>query len=489
MQMPERQVHWDYLDADVQFSQHGVFVRNGTLQHGDTSINFDVSAGLQQGRFTDESRFNAYLGMHHAQMSDILALSGNSLPASGTLDLSLQVAGSRADLHGEGRLQITNAVVRGQTVQHLNAKISLSGRQISLGEIDLAHSDASIAGDVSYDLSTHVFHCNLKGSNFDLAEIPQLRRSRVPIAGRMDFVAQSSGSLETLVINATVHLRDLTFDHDLAGDFVITGATQGSELHVTGRSQFQNSDLAIDGNVQPRGDWPATLDAHFTHLNVDPLLRAYLEGRATGHSTLSGEMQLQGELLRPRDLSITGNLSELAADIDNVKVRNDGPVRLAMSREALTIDQFHVIGDNTDLSATGSVQLSGDRALGFRAQGKANLQLLQTFNPDFISSGTVTVDATGSGTTLAPTVQGRVQFTNGSIAYSDLPSALSDINGSLTFNQNRLEIENLTAHTGGGLLTLSWSCDRLQSPVELRSRGQRRKCSSALSAGGQFHGQ
>ena len=35
----------------------------------------------------------------------------------------------------------------------------------------------------------------------------------------------------------------------------------------------------------------------------------------------------------------------------------------------------------------------------------------------------------------------------------DLPAGLGDINGSLVFNQDRLEVENLTARTGGGLVT------------------------------------
>jgi translocation and assembly module TamB len=453
--MPEREVHWDYLDADVQFSQHGLFVRNGTLQHGDTSINFDVSTGLRHGQFTDDSRFNAYIGMHQAQMGDILALSGNNFPASGMLDLSLQVAGSKADLHGEGHLQITNAVIRGQSVKRFNANLSLSGQQVSLSDIDLSHSDARITGDASYDFSTQVFHCDLNGTNFDLAEIPQLSRSRVPIEGRMDFVAQSSGTIDTPVINATVHLRNLAFDHELAGDFVVAGVTQGSQLHVTGRSQFQNADLSIDGDVQPRGNLPATLNAHFDHLKVDSMMRAYLEGRATGHSTVSGEVRLQGELLQPRELNITGNLSALAADVDDVKVRNDGPVRFAMSHEAFTIEQVHLIGDDTDLSGNGSVELGGSHALNFHAQGKANLRLIQSFNPDVLASGTVTVNATVGGTASTPTIQGRVQFTSGSLAYSDLPSALNDINGSLVFSQNRLQIETLTAHTGGGLVTLS----------------------------------
>jgi translocation and assembly module TamB len=46
-----------------------------------------------------------------------------------------------------------------------------------------------------------------------------------------------------------------------------------------------------------------------------------------------------------------------------------------------------------------------------------------------------------------------VRVDHGAIAYIDLPSALSDINGSLIFNQDRLQIETLTAHTGGGLVT------------------------------------
>ncbi|HEX4427359.1 MAG TPA: translocation/assembly module TamB domain-containing protein, partial [Terriglobales bacterium] len=452
---PEKQVHWDYLDADVLLSQHGFSVRNGTLQHKDASIDFEASTGLHNWRFTDDSQFTAHLDMHHAQVDELIALAGSDFPATGTIEFSLQAAGSGADAHGEGHIQITNAVVRGQSVQHFNANISVSGQQISLSEIDLAHSDARVTGAASYDFSAHVFHCNLNGTNFNLAEIPELSRSRVPIEGRMDFVAQSSGSLERPEINATVQLHNLTFDHELAGDFVLTGTTKGTQLHLTGRSQFMDTELSFDGDVEPRGTWIGTVDAHFTHLDVDPLLSAYVDGRVTGHSTVSGEIKLQGPMAHPRDLNITGDLSELSAGIENVKVKNDGPVRFAMSQERLTIEQLHLVGDNTDLSASGSVQLTGEKALNFKAQGKANLQLIQTLYPDFVSGGTVSVDATVSGSVSKPAVQGRVQFTNGSIAYSDLPSALSDVNGSLTFNQNRLEIENVTAHMGGGLVTLS----------------------------------
>lgn len=83
-----------------------------------------------------------------------------------------------------------------------------------------------------------------------------------------------------------------------------------------------------------------------------------------------------------------------------------------------------------------------------------NLKLIESYNPNLTASGEVKVDMTASGTISQPLIQGRLQGSNGALAHADLPSGLSDINGSLVFNQNRLRIEILTAHTGGGLVTL-----------------------------------
>jgi translocation and assembly module TamB len=101
------------------------------------------------------------------------------------------------------------------------------------------------------------------------------------------------------------------------------------------------------------------------------------------------------------------------------------------------------------------VNLSGERELNLRANGRMNLRLIESLNRDFTSSGVVTMNMTATGTVARPLAQGRVQISNGAIAYIDLPSALSEINGSLLFNQDRLQIETLTAKTGGGQVTFT----------------------------------
>ena len=254
---------------------------------------------------------------------------------------------------------------------------------------------------------------NLNGDNFDLARIAQLQASRVSVDGRMDFTAHASGTLQQPVINATIRMRDLAFDHERAGDYTFDAVTQGSELRLNGHSQFKDAELNIDGEVQLRGDWPATVNLHFNHLDVDSVLRTYLKRRVTGQSSVAGDLQLRGPLRDPRELEVIGNLNDFFADVEHIKVRNNGPMSYTISNKSLRIQQFHLIGDGTDLTVGGLIRLTGERELDLRAQGHASLQLIQSFNSDFTTSGEVAVDLTVGGTVSKPTTQGRLQVTNG----------------------------------------------------------------------------
>jgi translocation and assembly module TamB len=450
---PKKNVHCDSLVADVQLSPQVFAAHNGRLHHGATTISFDLSAGLEQRQFTDSSRVAARIDVHNADADEILSLGNSDLPISGTVNLFLQVDGTKAEPRGSGRIELSDAVVRGEPVQHADATLQFNRDEIFLDELHLAYYDAHVTGAGTYNFSTRAFGFKLNGDNFDLAGIPWLQASRVSVDGRMDFTAQASGTLEQPVINANVRLRDLAFDHERAGNYTFDAVTQGSELHLTGHSQFKDAELNIEGGVQLRGDWPTTINLHFNHLDVDSVFRTYLRRRVTGQSSVTGDLQLRGLLRQPRELEVLGNLNDFYADIENIKVRNSGPISFTVANKFLQIQQFHLIGEGTDLTVGGAIRLNGERELDLRAQGHANLQLIQSFNSDFTTSGEVAVDLTVGGTVSKPTTQGRLQITNGSIAYSDLPSALSAINGSAVFNQDRLQIETLTAHVGGGIVT------------------------------------
>ena len=450
---PRREIRWDSLAGDIQLSPHVFAVHNGTLHHGKAVVHFNVDADLQQRQFTDTSPFQADVEMHDADVAEILAIAGYTYPVTGRLNLSLQASGTRASPTGQGSLQLSEATIRGEAVQQINSKFAFSQQQLSLGDIHLAYGEAQVIGNGAYDFPTRGFRFTLDGRNFDLTRFAILQSSRVAVKGRMDFVAQGSGTPEQPVVNAKIHVADLTFDNELAGDYTLDAVTQGSELRLNGHSQFKDRELNIEGTVHLQGDWPARIDLRLNRLDVDPLLTAYLRGRTTGHSAVTGDLQLQGPLRNPRELQVNGDITDFFAELEHVQVRNNGDIHFAASEQMLNIQRFRLIGEGTDLEVGGSLQLSGEQALNLNAEGHADLRLIHSFNPDFNSSGTVAGNVMAGGTVPHPIIEGRVQITDGLIQYSDLPSALSDLNGSLIFNQDRLQIETLTAHVGGGLVS------------------------------------
>src|SRR5262249_32212895 len=151
----------------------------------------------------------------------------------------------------------------------------------------------------------------------------------------------------------------------------------------------EDASLNLDGTVQMRSDYPAQMTLQFANLDFDPLLRAYFQGLVAGHSSIAGSAEIHGPLRRPRDLSVTGTVSRLEAGIGNVKVQNDGPVRLSLDREIVRAEQFHLLGQDTDFFVQGSVGVGGEHALDIHTRGRVNLKLAQGFNPNILAYGPV----------------------------------------------------------------------------------------------------
>ena len=451
---PEREVHWDSLTAALQLSSHGFQAHNASFKRDSTVIELDLSAGLQNYQFTAESPFSARLDTYKTDVAALLAMAGYAYPLTGTVDLHFEASGIRASAQGKGSILLVKATVLGEPLDRLAANLKLTGSEAELSDIALVFRGGSISGTASHDFVSNSYRFNLAGSNFDLSRIPQLQEHKMAVDGNMDFTAQGSGTLAEPALNATIRLHNLALDHEKVGDYTLDGATVGDQLGLKGRSQFEQAELAIDGAARLRGDWPSTIDVHFNHFDADSLLRTYLEGKITGHSAIAGDVRLQGPLRHPRDLSVTGSFSDFFMSVEEVDLRNDGPVRFSISQQQLKFDEFHFVGERTDLRANGTIRLTGQRQLDLSAHGRVNLRLIETFNHDFTSSGVVTVDATVGGTMASPRAQGRLQVSNGAIAYVDLPSGLSEMNGSLLFNEDRVQIETLVAHSGGGVVTL-----------------------------------
>ncbi len=448
------QTHWDSFSTSLQVSFAAIALRRARLQHDDTSVDFDASASLDHGHVTGDSHFNLRANVHNMDLGDLQALAGYNYPVSGRSDLFVQAGGTVADPHGNGHIHLNNSLAYGQSIQQFDSAFRIAGKELSFADIHLFHDVSIVTGSADFNTSSRAFRLDLAGSNFDLAHIHQLYTDRFAVEGRGEFTLKASGTPDAPVINADVHVRNLTLDHELAGELDLHAATLGGDLQLTGRSHLLQGSLLLGGDIQMRDGYPANLSVRMDQLDLDVLWRRYLRGQLSSHSAVTGSLDLRGPIRHPQLWTLDGTLTDLALGVDKIKVHNEEPIRFSLAHQSINIQQLHLVGEGSDLNAHGSIQLSGARALNLVADGRLDLKLLSAFNPDFTSSGAVAMKLTVGGTVEDPMPLGTFQVTNGALSYAGLPSGLSELNGSLLFTRDHMHIGELTARTGGGSLDL-----------------------------------
>lgn len=457
---PQQEVHWDSLATSLQVSSHNLIMRGGSLRRGETSADFEIAANLQNGEFTSDSPYTARVNLHNVDVASTAALAGFNHPVSGTADVFVQIAGTRANPRVQGHIRASRASAYGEAIEAFDADLHIADGETSLNNIRLQHQDASITGTAAYTPSSRGFRLELTGKNFDLARVRQIHLDNLPVEGRADFLLQGSGTLDAPVINTSVQIHGFTADHELMGGLNLSGATSNGELRITGSSTFARGVLSLDGTVHMQGDYPATITAHLDHLDLDPLWRAYLGSQLTDHSAVGGVVTLLGPLRYPHQWMLNGDLSHVGVEIEYVKLHNQGPLRFTYAERIAHIDTLHMIGEGTDLTGGGSMHFAAARELRLSAHGQVDLRLLSSFNPDFTASGQMLIRMNVGGTLSEPQPQGTIQIQNGAVNYAGLPSGLSEMNGSLAFTLDRVRIEQLTAHTGGGTLDMQGEATR-----------------------------
>ncbi len=447
-------VHWDSLAASIQFSSHELALRGGSLRRGDTSADFEVSAVLENGQFSENSPYTARVNLHNVDVASTAVLAGFDYPVSGTADVSVQIAGTRAHPRAQGHIHAANASAYGEAIEKFDADLRIAGSETALNNIHLTHEDASVSGSAAYTLATRGFRLDLIGKNFDVSRIRQIHLDRLPMEGRADFTLQGSGTLGAPVIAASVHINNLTLDHELTGGLDLEAMTKNGQLSVSGHSEFPQGTLSIGGSVGMRGGYPANITAQLDHVDLDALWRAYLGQQLTGHSAFAGAVTMKGPLLHPRQWTLDGSASDVAIDVEYAKLHNQGPMRFTYADQTIHIEPGHLVGEGTDIVGHGSIHFVGAQELDLSADGQADLKLLGSMAPDLTASGLTTIHMTLGGTLSEPLPQGSIEVKNGTVNYAGLPSGLSEMNGSLSFTRDRIHIDQLTARTGSGTLDL-----------------------------------
>ena len=466
VQKPPKFIRLDAAEATGSYSAARIEISHALLRQGkgemdlSGSLTASLPAGSVARRSAPAPSFDTnsvlHLRLHAGQvgLDNLSPVAGENLPVTGSLDAQIQADGPINALAGSGWVELDKGSVYGEPVTRIRAQGNIASQIINLTSVTLSDDAGKIAATGSYNLSSRRFQLDAKGAGIDVSRIETLRRHGLAMTGKLGFTVQGTGTLDDPRLEARATLAGLALSGESLGSMDLTAHTANRSVTYDLTTRMEAAELTAHGQTALGGDYDTRAQLDFSRFDIGALIRlAHIKG-LNGQSALAGTVTLEGPLARPSDMRGEARLQELAATVSGVYLKSEGGAHLTLDHAIVHLDPLHVTGEQTDLRAQGSLSLKDKNELEFSASGTINLKVAETIDPDLTASGNASFQVEGHGPLMKPNLRGSIDFQDAALSLEDVPNGLSQLHGTLEFNQNRLEVRSLTAMSGGGQLSV-----------------------------------
>jgi len=457
-------VRWDTAEATGMYSAARISIDRSQFRHGQAAIAADgvfvptsvaVDAdGVPTPNYDANSVVRLRVRASKVSMDDLVPITGQNLPVTGLLNAQIQADGPVHALSGTGWVELDGGSVFGEPVARIRAQGLVANQTIKLTSITANEEAGKISATGSYELKSHRFLLDARAGGIDVARLEFLHKSGLAVTGKLGFSVAGFGTFDDPRLEAHATLAGLALSGEPLGSLEFTAHTASRMATYDMSTRLEAAELTLHGQTALSGDNATQAKLEFSRFNIGALLKMAHIQALNGESALAGTVTVEGPLARPVEMRGEARLKELAVTVAGVHLHSEGGVHATLADGLIRLDPLHVAGEETDLRAQGSLSLKGKQQLDLAASGVINLKVAETLDPDLTASGNTTFEVEAHGPLDNPGLRGRIDFQNGSLALEDLPNGLSQLHGTLEFNQDRLEVKSLTAMTGGGQLSL-----------------------------------
>jgi translocation and assembly module TamB len=463
-------VHIDSVVGNADYSPNGgVAVASSTITRGTAVLNLVGTAkphramvhGVATYVWDKEMAMDASAKLANGQATDLLQIVGvgPKVPVTGTVNLDLSGSGTIHSIIGGGMVTLTNGVAYGEGYQKIAVNVAAEGQQVSLTKVLLEAHGLSITGSAGYNLGTKQLSGQVTGNNLQLSKFDTIKKAEPDADGVLSFTAIANGALEQPNLHARMTLANISMEGTQLGSVEAKADSTGSNLVYELQSKLVGAQVNATGETALVGDYQTQAKLTVSGLDIANVIAVVSPGSFKGSSTIAGTINVSGPAATPKMMVGAAEFNEADFKLQGVELKAAEPIRASLRNGTVTLDQIHVVGQDTDLLAYGTAVVFGDPnprggRLAMHANGNISIALASTFDPDIISSGKVTFNVAADGRMRKPALTGNVIFHNVNLAIEGVSNGLSNLNGTLEFNEDRLDVQNMTAMTGGGQLKI-----------------------------------
>jgi len=473
-----RGTDWKTLRTGVDVSPDHAGLQNADLEpasHG--RITFDASTALTRWSFTAESPLQARVNATQLDLADLMKLTGQQVPVSGTLNAHLNLRGTETEPQGSGNLGLINATAYGQPVKSLNVNFSGTGSDVR-ADVALQLPAGSVHANATVQPRQKTYTAQLASNGIHLENLEALKARNIDAAGVLAFEAKGQGTFDHPQLDASLQIPKLTVQGQTVSDLKLNANLMDRAVNATLTSSAVGVAIQAKANLNLTGDYPIDASLDTKAFPLQPVLAAYAPGEA---DQVSGETEvhatLRGPLKDKNQLEAHVNIPVLKLGYSNtIQLAAASPIRVDYKNGIVALQPASIRGTDTDLQLQATVPVTGTGSMSLQAHGSVDLQIAQLFNPDLRTSGQIKLNVDSRGPIGGGNLGGEIDIVDANFASADLPVGLQHGNGVLTLSTDRLNIEKFQGNVGGGTITAQGGVTyrpRLQFNMGVAAQGVR----------------
>ena len=450
-------VVWGDAQGDVVIENSYANVANAVITRGPSRMDVAGAFSLGFPRRDGGEEINARIRIDTRPVADLLdAFDLEDYPVDGVLSGDFHVYGAYTRPLGFGRMTLANGRAYGERFSTASAGLRFEGSGVRLDAVEITKGDGAITGAAYVGWNgTYSFNADgrrLPVETLDITALPEMPA----LAGVLDFSGGGSGTFDEPRYEIRVSVQNLFLGKESVGE--VTGRLSVRDTSLTYEVEAASPRLAVSGTgrVTLNDDADAEMSFRIGSTAIDPYVRVFKPELSPGTTaTASGTIRVVGKLYDRDALRIGASVEQIDLNLIDYRLRNQGPIELAVEGRTLRLDSLRLVGEDTALDVAGTVDLDR-QALSLQANGAANLAVLQGFMSDLRSSGRADVSALIGGTVAQPIVSGQALLTAGRLRHFSFPHALEDLNGVVSFNASGIRLDDpgyttpLNGRLGGG---------------------------------------
>jgi translocation and assembly module TamB len=446
---------WKVLRTNVDVSQSSVGLDHADLEPVSRGkINFNASAGLHKWALTDASPLQVDLDASQLDVQDLLKLSGQQVPVTGTLAAKVRLHGTELSPIGQGNVSLTHVTAYDQPLTSATLTFDGTGEEVH-GDLGIELPAGKVQSKMTIRPRQKSYNLQLTASGIRLDQLQALKAQNIDARGVVGIKANGAGTFDNPQLDAALQIPEIDIQNQKIADVNLQMNVANHLATANLTSSAVGTTIRANAKVNLTGDYvtEATLDTQA--IPLQPIFAIYvpeqaadLNGQTEVHATLHGPLKNK-KLLEAHLIIPTLKL----AYSNTIQLSETSPIRVDYKDTVITLQRSGLKGTDTDLQFQGSMSTTSGAPVSLVLLGTVDLHLGQVFQPDIRSSGQLKFNINSNGSTNNPDLGGQVEIVDANFASGDLPVGLQHGNGVLTLTKDRLNITKFQGTVGGGTLT------------------------------------